>query len=70
MRSAGTKIAVAILLAGTMIALALYLRPAPDRYSYDVRETEVRRFDSATGALLVCSPGGGCWLWDWNTKKG
>lgn len=50
-----SRIAAAIVIAGALVALALYLRPVPDRYSYQFSGGEIRRFDTATGEALVCA---------------
>lgn len=54
-----TRIALAIILAGVIIATALYLKPIPGRYVYSTRGDEVRRFDTATGDAIACR-GGRC----------
>ena len=51
----GTKIAAAIILAAVIIALALFLRPTPDRYRFDVNRNEVQRFDTTKGENTVCT---------------
>lgn len=52
--SDGAKIAIGIVLAGLLIAVAVFLRPVPDRYRVEVRNGEVRRIDTATGEVLAC----------------
>lgn len=51
-----TKIAAAIIVASLIIGLALFLRPMPDRYRFDVNGGEIRRYDSAAGRMVVCNP--------------
>jgi len=60
-----TRIALAVILAAVIVAVALYLRPTPDRYEVDFTSSEIRRFDTATGELRYCSKGR-CDNFDWN----
>ncbi len=64
-RSPSLMLAVAIVIAAAIIAAALYLRPEANRYRFETNSTEVRRFDTATGEVRVCSKEGGCWTFPW-----
>lgn len=47
------RLATAIVIAGALIALAIYSRPAP-RYSAFAEDGRVYRIDSKTGSLVAC----------------
>ncbi len=59
------KVAIAIVLAAAIIAAALYLRPTPNRYRYEATDTELRRFDTATGEARACPKERACYTYDW-----
>lgn len=61
-----TLLSAAIVLAALLIALALYFRPVPNRYSFEAGETEVRRFDTANGKVTICAANEkACSTFDW-----
>lgn len=49
-----TRIAIAIAIAGALVALAIYLRPVPDRYRFVMSDGQITRYDTTTGEALVC----------------
>ncbi len=52
------RIAGAIVIAGALIALALFSRPTPlqiGRYEFSMSGSVIRRFDTLTGSALVCN---------------
>ncbi len=51
-----TQIAVAIVLAGALIALALYRQPTPGRYFFRTSGASVERYDTIAGTALICGP--------------
>jgi hypothetical protein len=59
-RSDTWKVVAAIIVAGALIALALYLRPAPGRYLFDTWDNQLRRYDTAKGTAIVCRTDGVC----------
>lgn len=48
------KIVTAIVIAGALIALAIYMRPSPPRYQAAVGDGKIVRIDSKTGTVLAC----------------
>lgn len=48
------KIVTAIVIAGALIALAIYFRPSPPRYQAAVGDGKIVRIDSKTGTVLAC----------------
>lgn len=52
--SVGAKTAIAIILAGILIAVAIYLKPVSGRYVVTTRGNEIRRLDTVTGELIAC----------------
>ncbi len=50
----GAKTAIAIILAGVLIAIAIYLKPVSGRYVITTRGDEIRRLDTVTGDLIAC----------------
>lgn len=51
-------LATAFILAGAFIALAIYSRPAPQRYqAFEADDGQVVRIDTRTGAMIGCEAG-------------
>jgi hypothetical protein len=51
------KIVTAIVIAGGLIALAIYFRPSPPRYQAAVGDGRIVRVDSKTGTVIACQDG-------------
>jgi hypothetical protein len=51
------RIATAIVIAGALIALAIYFRPAPPHYAAFAAGGEVIRIDTKTGSMIACGAG-------------
>ena len=52
--SAMRKIVTAIVIAGALIALAIYMRPSPPRYQTAVGDGRIVRVDTRTGTVIAC----------------
>ncbi len=48
------KIVTAVVLAGALIALAIYSRPAPPRYVAAAADGRIVRIDTRTGTMIAC----------------
>ena len=55
---AARRALMAIIIAGGVIALAIYSRPDPPRYEAIVTDTGIVRVDTRTGTVLNCEAGG------------
>ncbi|MEA3012870.1 MAG: hypothetical protein QOD42_1415 [Sphingomonadales bacterium] len=54
------KLVTAIVIAGGLIALAIYFRPSPPRYQAAVGDGRVVRVDTRSGSVIACE-GGRCY---------
>lgn len=54
------KIVTAIVIAGGLIALAIYMRPSPPRYQAAVGDGQIVRVDGRSGTVIACE-GQRCW---------
>lgn len=52
-----TKLTSAIVVAGALIASAIYWQPAPPRYQAVANGAEVLRIDTKTGTIISCAAG-------------
>jgi hypothetical protein len=52
-----TKLTTAIVVAGALIASALYWQPSPPRYQAVANGAEVLRIDTRTGTIVSCAAG-------------
>ncbi|MDB5692240.1 MAG: hypothetical protein JWO81_1303 [Alphaproteobacteria bacterium] len=52
-----TKLTSAIVIAGALVAVAIYARPSPPRYQAVANGAEVLRVDTRSGTILSCSAG-------------
>jgi hypothetical protein len=52
---AGRRIASALVVAGALIGLAIYWRPAPPRYQAVANGAEIFRVDTRSGTILSCT---------------
>jgi hypothetical protein len=57
---AARKIVTAIVIAGGLIALAIYFRPSPPRYQAAVGDGRIVRVDTRSGGMIACE-GGHCY---------
>lgn len=48
------KLVTAIVIAGAIIALAIYARPAPPRYQAAVGDGKIVRIDTRNGTVIAC----------------
>lgn len=48
------RIVTAIVIAGALIALAIYFQPSPPRYQVAVGDGRVVRIDSRSGTIITC----------------
>ena len=48
------RIVTAIVIAGALIALAIYFQPSPPRYQVAVGDGRVVRIDAKTGTIITC----------------
>ncbi|HEV2817972.1 MAG TPA: hypothetical protein VGW40_12215 [Allosphingosinicella sp.] len=51
------KLVTAIVIAGAIIALAIYARPAPPRYQAAVGDGRIVRIDTRSGTVIACEAG-------------
>jgi len=51
------KLVTAIVIAGAIIALAIYARPAPPRYQAAVGDGKIVRIDTRNGTVIACAAG-------------
>lgn len=51
---AARKLVTAIVIAGGLIALAIYFRPSPPRYQAAVGDGRVVRIDTRSGTVIAC----------------
>jgi hypothetical protein len=51
------KLVTAIVIAGAIIALAIYARPAPPRYQAAVGDGTIVRIDTRNGTVIACEAG-------------
>lgn len=54
------RIVTAIVIAGSIVGLAIYSRPGPPRYQAFAAEGQIVRIDSRSGTVLACGQGQ-CW---------
>lgn len=54
------KIVTAIVIAGGLIALAIYMRPSPPRFQAAVGDGQIVRVDGRSGTVIACE-GQRCW---------
>jgi hypothetical protein len=52
--NAARKIVTALVIAGGLIALAIYFRPSPPRYQAAVGDGKVVRIDTRSGSVIAC----------------
>jgi hypothetical protein len=52
--NAARKLVTALVIAGGLIALAIYFRPSPPRYQAAVGDGRIVRVDSRTGSVIAC----------------
>lgn len=57
---AARKLVTAIVIAGGLIALAIYFRPSPPRYQTAVGDGRIVRIDTRSGSVIACE-GGRCY---------
>ncbi|HYI47078.1 MAG TPA: hypothetical protein VEX35_01305 [Allosphingosinicella sp.] len=58
--NAARKIVTAIVIAGGLIALAIYMRPSPPRFQAAVGDGQIVRVDGRSGTVIACE-GRRCW---------
>ena len=51
------KLVTAIVIAGAIIAIAIYARPAPPRYQAAVGDGVIVRIDTRSGTIIACEAG-------------
>lgn len=51
---AARKLVTAIVIAGGLIALAIYFRPSPPRYQAAVGDGRIVRIDTKSGSVIAC----------------
>lgn len=51
------KLVTAIVIAGAIVALAIYARPAPPRYQAAVGDGKIVRIDTRSGTVIACEAG-------------
>lgn len=51
------KLVTAIVIAGAIIAIAIYARPAPPRYQAAVGDGKIVRIDTRSGTVIACAAG-------------
>lgn len=52
--NAARKIVTALVIAGGLIALAVYFRPSPPRYQAAVGDGQIVRVDTRSGTVIAC----------------
>jgi hypothetical protein len=57
---AARKLVTAIVIAGGLVALAIYFRPSPPRYQAAVGDGRIVRIDTRSGSVIACE-GGRCY---------
>src|SRR4051794_41105935 len=55
---ASRRVTAALLMAGALIAIAVYARPSPPHYSVAAADGRVVRVDTRTGAMISCGAEG------------
>lgn len=55
MQRASYQIALGMVVAAAAIGAAIYARPIADRYTFNVANGQILRFDSTTGEALICN---------------
>lgn len=55
--SALRKVVTAIVIAGGIVGLAIYARPAPPRYQAAVGDGRIVRIDTRNGTVIACEAG-------------
>jgi hypothetical protein len=55
---ASRRVTAAVLMAGALIAIAVYARPGPPHYAVAAADSRVVRVDTRTGAVISCGAEG------------